>query len=172
MFVPDIEAAVEDVDRRVHIPENIVTALRELVTSEFERLHASARRVAFLDAQINAGDIQCDQAKAHLEGCLALAGDSHAIYMSMDDSLRRLANQAFFDKLIVMPDNTVTGQPGEPFNSLINPDVQSAALARQRATTESGRQTGNVAGLNNDPLVEAMGIEPTTYGLQSRRSAN
>jgi len=26
--------------------------------------------------------------------------------------------------------------------------------------------------LNNDPLVEAMGIEPTTYGLQSRRSAN
>ena len=98
MFVPDIEAAVEDYYRHVQIPEHVVTALRELVTSEFDRLHQVAkheaqgykaerdalrdertklmqahyagavpldllgteqdriaRRLAFLDAQINAG---------------------------------------------------------------------------------------------------------------------
>ncbi|HRV66563.1 MAG: hypothetical protein LCH82_19025 [Actinobacteria bacterium] len=43
MFVPDIEAAVEDYYRRVQIPEHIITALRELVTGEFDRLHATAR---------------------------------------------------------------------------------------------------------------------------------
>lgn len=134
----------------------------DLLGEEQERI---ARRLAFLDAQINAGDIEYDQAKAHLEDCLALVGDCHAIYMSIDDSLRRLANQAFFDKIVVMPDDTVDGQPGEPFNILLDPDVQRAALARQRATAESGPQTGNVVGLNNDDLVGAEGLEPPTSCL-------
>ena len=112
-----------------------------------------------------AGDIEYDQAKAHLHGCLGLAGDCHAIYVSIDDSLRRLANQAFFDKLIVMPDDTVNGQPGEPFNILFNPDVQRTALARQQATTESGHQTGNVVGLNNDDLVGDTRLELMTSSV-------
>ena len=62
----------------------------------------------------------------------------------------------------VMPDDTVDGQPGEPFNILFNPDVQRAALARQQGAAESGPQTGNVVGLNNDDLVGPAGIEPTT----------
>lgn len=61
---------------------------------------------------------------------------------SIDDSLRRLANQAFFDKLIVMPDDTIDGQSGEPFSILLNPDVQRTPLARQRSATGSGPQTG------------------------------
>lgn len=61
-----------------------------------------------------------------------------------------------------MPDDTVDGQPGEPFNILFNPDVQRAALARQQGAAESGPQTGNVVGLNNDDLVGPAGIEPTT----------
>lgn len=40
-------------------------------------------------------------AKAHLENCLALAGDCPAIYMSIDNSLRRIANQAFFERISV-----------------------------------------------------------------------
>ncbi len=214
MFVPDIEAAVEDYYRHVQIPEHIVTALRELITAEFDRLHATARqerhaytaerdalrdertkllqahyagavpldllateqdriarRLAFLDAQINAGDIEYEQAKAHLDDCLALAGDCHAIYMSIDDSLRRLANQAFFDKLIVTGEDTIDGEPGEPFNILFNPDVQRIAVERHQQM-ESGRQTGNVVGLNNDVLVELRGIEPLTSALQKQRSTN
>ena len=215
MFVPDIEAAVEDYYRHVQIPEHVVTALRELVTSEFDRLHQVAkheaqgykaerdalrdertklmqahyagavpldllgteqdriaRRLAFLDAQINAGDIEYDQAKAHLDDCLALAGDMHAIYMSIDDSLRRIANQAFFDKLIVTDDDAIHGEPGVPFNVFLDRDVQTLAVRQQGRTAESGTQTGDVVGLNNDLLVEARGFEPLTLALQRRCSTN
>ncbi len=127
----------------------------DLLATEQDRI---ARRLAFLDAQINADDIEYEQAKAHLEDCLALAGDCHAIYMSIDDSLRRLANQAFFDKLTVTDADTIDGQPGEPFNILFDPDVQRIAVERQHQNTESGRQTGNVVGLNNDHLVELRGL--------------
>lgn len=215
MFVPDIEAAVEDYYRHVQIPEHVVTALRELVTSEFDRLHQVAkheaqgykaerdalrdertklmqahyagavpldllgteqdriaRRLAFLDAQINAGDIEYDQAKAHLDDCLALAGDMHAIYMSIDDSLRRIANQAFFDKLIVTDDDAIHGEPGVPFNVFLDRDVQTLAVRQQGRTAESGTQTGDVVGLNNDLLVEPRGLEPLTPCLQSRCATN
>ncbi|MQA11596.1 MAG: hypothetical protein GEU98_24215 [Pseudonocardiaceae bacterium] len=205
MFVPDIEAAVEDYYRRVQIPAHVLTALRELVAAEFDRLHKVAkqesqaykierdalrderhklmqahyagavpldllaseqdrlaRRLAFLDAQINAGDIEYEQAKAHLDDCLALAGDMHAIYMSIDDSLRRIANQAFFDKLIIHDDDTINGEPGVPFNVFFNPDVQHLAVRHQGRTAECGTQTGDVVGLNNDLLVELTGFEPVT----------
>jgi len=111
-------------------------------------------------------------AKAHLDDCLALAGDCQEIYRSIDDSLRRIANQAFFDKLIVLDDDTIDGEPGVPFNVFFNPDVQHLAVRQQGRTTESGTQTGDVVGLNNDLLVGPVGLEPTTYGLKVRSSAN
>ncbi len=207
MFVPDVEAAVENYFRRVQVPEHTVTALRELITAEFDRLHATAKqerhaytserddlreertkllqahyaravpldllkteqdriasRIAFLDAQINAGDIEYEQAQAHLDDCLALAADCHAVYMSIDDSLRRIANQAFFERLIVT-DDSVDGEPGTPFNVFFNPQMQETAARRQSRATESGTQTGDVAGLNNDIMVGAAGFEPATPGL-------
>ena len=205
MYVPDIEAAVEEFYRTIEIPEHIVTALRELIVAEFDRLHETsrrdrgtylaerndlndrrkklldahldgavpvdllkeeqdkiARRLAFLDAQINAGDIEYDQAKAHLDDCLRLAGDCYKLYMSIDDPLRRIANQAFFDKLYVQTDDQINGQPGEPFNIFFDPDVQQLATTRQRAV-ETGTQTGQVVGLNNDQLVGADGLKPNTW---------
>lgn len=207
MFVPDVETAVEDYYQHIQIPEHIVTALRELITAEFDRLHETskrdrgtylaerhdlndrrtkllhahlegavpldlmkqeqdkiARRMAFLDAQIEAGDIEYDQAKAHLDDCLKLAGDCHKLYMSIDDSLRRIANQAFFDKLYVQDDDHIDGQPGEPFNILFDPEVQQLTATRQRGA-ETGNQTGQVAGLNNHHLVGPEGLEPPTSSV-------
>ena len=129
MPVTEIEQKVEDYYRRVQIPEHVVTALRQMLTHQFDALHTAsknerriliaerdklrderrsllhahhagavpldllkeeqdhlARRLAFLDSRIDAGQIEYEQAKAHLDDCLALAGDAHAIYMSLDDS--------------------------------------------------------------------------------------
>lgn len=214
MYIPDVERAVEDYYKQVQIPEHIVTALRELVTSEFDRLQATtkqqqeaytreredlitertkllqahyagavplellkteqeriAKRLAFLEAQIEAGTLEYEQAQAHLEDCLALAGDCHAIYTSIDDSLRRTANQAFFDKLYVTEADAVEGEAGEPFDILFNPEVQSTALRhRQSGGDQSGDQTANVAGLNKDQLVPPRGFEPLAFGTGNRRS--
>ncbi len=108
----------------------------DLLKSEQGRI---ARRIAFLDAPINAGDIEYEQAKAHLDDCLA-------IYMSIDDSLRRIANQTFFDKLIVTPDDTIEGRPDQPFNVLFNPEVHE-----KHSTAKAAERTPDL-----DPPVSAV----------------
>ena len=120
----------------------------DLLGEEQERI---ARRLAFLEAQVEAGDIEYEKAQTHIDDCLALAGDCHAIYMSIDDSLRRIANQAFFDKLIVLPDDGIVGEPGEPFNSFFNPEVQTRAIHYKEQTAESGPQTADVRRFEQRP---------------------
>ena len=105
--------------------------------------------------------MEYDQAKAHLDDCLALAGNCHKLYTSLDDSLRRTANQAFFDKLYVQDDNRVEGQIGEPFTIFFDPEIQKLAL-RRKVEGESGTQTSTVARLNNDHLFGLTGFEPAT----------
>ena len=88
-----------------------------------------------------------------------------AIYMSIDDSLRRRANQAFFDKLYITEADAIDGEAGEPFDTLFNPEVQATALARQTAGGNGTDQAANVAGLNKDQLVPPPGFEPGLNGF-------
>ncbi|CCH78448.1 conserved hypothetical protein [Nostocoides japonicum T1-X7] len=209
MGVADIEQKVEDYYRQVQIPEHIVTALRHMLTRQFDDLHAAAkkergtlaaerdklrderrnllhahhagavpldllkeeqdrisRRLTFLDSRIDASQIEYDQAKAHLEDCLALAGNAHAIYMSLDDSLRRICNQAFFDRINIYEvedTDIVDAQHGEPFDALFDPALQAEALAYdQRLQAGLDAQTGHVAGLSIQHWVGPAGLEPTT----------
>jgi len=81
-----------------------------------------------MDVQIEAGDMEYDQAKAHLNDCLALAGNCYKLLTSVDDSLRRTANQAFFEKLYAQDDNRIEGQIGEPFNIFFDPEIQKLKL--------------------------------------------
>lgn len=138
----------------------------DLLKTEQERI---SRRLAFLDAQIEAGDMEYDQAKAHLDDCLTLVGNCHKLYMSLDNSLRRIANQAFFDKLYVQEDNHIEGRLGEPFNILTDPEIQRLAL-RYKSENKSGNQTQFVASLNNEQRVPPVGLEPTTHDLKGRCS--
>lgn len=92
--------------------------------------------------------------------------------MSVADSLRRIANQVFFERHTAADDNGIDGEPGTPFNILFDQDVQATALAAQAAGGLQAAQTGNVARLNDDLLVGPVGFEPTTYGLKVRSSAD
>lgn len=65
----------------------------------------------------------------------------HAIYMSIDDSLRRIANQAFFNKLIVQDDDTINSDSGAPFNVSFKPG--SPAPRRPPRRTEGGIWNSN-----------------------------
>ena len=133
----------------------------DLLKSEQDRI---GRQVAFLAPRIEASEVEYDQARAHLDDCLALAVDAHTIYVSLDDSLRRIANQAFFNRLVVT-DGDVEGEPGVPFNIFFDPGVRATALARQGEGGNEAGKTGSVGGLNNDALVGRAGLEPATHGL-------
>lgn len=104
-----------------------------------EEQNKIAQRIAFLDAQIQAGDIEYDQAKAHLVDCLKLAGDCHKLYMSIDDSPRRITNQAFFDKLYIQDDDHIDAQAQRTLHHPLRPG---------RATT--GRYAESPANMKND----------------------
>ncbi|WP_372513562.1 hypothetical protein [Mycobacterium sherrisii] len=138
----------------------------DLLKEEQDRI---SRRITFLDSRIDASQIEYDQAKAHLEDCLALAGNAHAIYMSLDDSLRRICNQAFFDRINIYEvedTDIVDAQHGEPFDALFDPALQAEALAYdQRLQAGLDAQTGHVAGLSIQHWVGADGIEPPTAGV-------
>lgn len=86
--------------------------------------------------------------------------------MSIDDSLRRICNQAFFLSLHVYEIenvDTVTAEPGEPFDSLLDPNLHAAALAYE-ARLQAGEDVkpADVAWLNIDTWVGPTGIEPMT----------
>lgn len=117
----------------------------DLLKSEQERI---ARQIGLLDARIEASSVEYEQARAHLDDCLALAGYPHKIYMSVDDSRRRIANQAFFERQLVTDDG-IDGQTGEPFHILFDPATHETAASRGGETAVHAGQTGNVGGLNN-----------------------
>ena len=135
----------------------------DLLKEEQDRI---ARRLAFLDSRIDAGQIEYDQAKAHLEDCLTLAGNAHAIYMSLDDSLRRICNQAFFDRINVYEfdgADIVAADHGEPFDALFDPALHADALAYDQALQAgSDAQTALVGSLSIQRWVGPAGFEPTT----------
>jgi site-specific DNA recombinase len=87
--------------------------------------------------------------------------------MSIDDSLRRICNQAFFDRINVYElddgGDVVDAEPGEPFDTLLDPSLHAAALtyeARLRAGEDV--KPADVAGLNIQSMVGPEGLEPPT----------
>ncbi|MDR2973888.1 MAG: recombinase family protein [Propionibacteriaceae bacterium] len=207
MPVDQIETLVEDLYRRITIPAHVVTALRELLTTEFDKLYASAktdktqaehdradllaerktllqahyagavpldllkeeqdriaRQLVLLDTRINASREVYENAKAHLDDVLTLAGDVHQLYMSLAPAERRLCNQAFFKHILV---NETTSEPvlHHGFEIICNPKIQQLALNRHNGTRSDNDTTQHicdVAGLNIEPLVGLTGFEPAT----------
>ncbi len=64
----------------------------------------------------------------------------HAIYMSVEDSLRRIANQAFFEKITLTSEDDMTGHPGPPFDVFLNPEVHALALRCEQQRAEGRTQ--------------------------------
>ena len=112
MFVPDIEAAVEDYYRHVQIPEHVVTALRELVTSEFDRLHQVAKHEAqgYKAERDALRDERTKLMQAHYAGAvpLDLLGTEHK---SESDKMEFLAEQGFpaIERHVLAKDKLVKG---------------------------------------------------------------
>lgn len=84
--------------------------------------------------------------------------------MSLDDSLRRICNQAFFERINVYEvdgADIADAEPGEPFDVLLDTELHAEALAYDAALQAgSDAQPAHIAGLNIRHRVGPEGLEP------------
>ena len=93
-----------------------------------EEQDAIARRLAFLDSQIEASREVFENAKAHLEDILGLASGAYQLYTSLPNVERRICNLAFFDRINVTEVDRVEGEPHWGMELVLNPGIQATAL--------------------------------------------
>ena len=114
------------------------------------------------------------------------ADEVHAAYEAADKNVRRLFNQAFFEKLYLQVDGEVTHDLAEPFNLLLDPDLPEriaesrSARGRKKSGTASGAKTRprngidleriEAEGSNVDTVVPPEGFEPSTSRSGGARS--
>lgn len=150
----------------------------DLFKEEMQRI---TRELDQAQQQLAATSIHFDTIEHNVDRALELARDCHAAYSSADDATRRLFNQAFFEKLCVYEDGSVTHELAEPFKILLNPrlpELLSTAPAtppatkRQRASRHgfSHQKTHDpafcrVVGSNIETMVGDTGLEPVTSAV-------
>jgi hypothetical protein len=99
--------------------------LKTQVTEEQDRL---ARQLDLVTVRLGALDSTHEEARTHLQECLALAGDCQTVYACGSDTTRRMANQAFFTR-IYLDDDTIRTEPTRSFGLLLDPGTQQQALS-------------------------------------------
>lgn len=112
--------------------------------------------------------------RAHLDDAPGLLATCADLYRRCDDTNRRLCNQAFFTKVFIDEDNELRVEHNRPFEMLLDPQVNANALTLA-ADMNKARTSTNVSVGKSSSLVRVVGpvgLEPTTYGLKVRSSAN
>lgn len=99
----------------------------DLLKSEQERITTAIADIEGHLTEIS-GDFK--KAETNLDRALSLVGECEAAYRSATDTVRRRFNLAFFERLLIDDDYNVTGELAEPFDVLLNVDIQFAAAIR------------------------------------------
>ena len=89
--------------------------------------------------------------RQHLATALRLLADCAQMYARTDDHGKRLANQAFYQHILITEDEKAAIQLNEPFAALAPNDVRCSSTS---------------------DLVELRGFEPLTFSLRTRRATN
>ena len=138
------------------IPPDLLKAEQARITSEME--HAR-RRLSALSAEF-------DVVEANLNVAIEFAKHCQQAYLAAEPTVRRLLNQAIFEKLYVYEDREVTSDMSEPFRTLLGEEVRQAVLGGESAPEMTKpRPNERDGGLRVDYLVGAEGLEPTTPSL-------
>ena len=119
-----------------------------------------------LDQRLSEHDEQHVGGRAFLHDSLRLLTDAHRAYAHSDDGSRRLANQAFYTRLEITENEQLRPRLVEPFATIVAEAAGGKEAKREHSTSS------DVACSRKTLWVEHRGLEPLTYGLQSRRSTN
>lgn len=104
--------------------------------------------------------------QAFLHDSLRLLTDAHHAYAHSDDGNRRLANQAFYDRLEITDDEQLRPRLAEPFKTIVSEAREGKEAKREHSTS------ADVACSRKTLWVELTGLEPVTPCLQSRCATN
>ncbi len=135
----------------------------EVLAREQERLAAEQQQADHLLrlAKLNAEDVE-----ASLRDALAKTTTPHATYVASDSLERRLLNQTFFKRLLVGEDSEVVGSTLTPVYAALSawePGFgQPTEAALPEAETRNPEAVSRRRGLHVEPMVETVGIEPTS----------
>jgi site-specific DNA recombinase len=114
----------------------------DLLKSEQERL---AREIESAEGRLAEVEDDFKRAETNLQRALTRAGDCAAAYREASGPLRRQFNLAFFKRLLIDDEYTVTGELAEPFDTLLGDELRRAVAVRgnealQAAVKETIRQ--------------------------------
>ena len=136
----------------------------ELLAEEQARIKEDLAQAGALPTN---SEIHWEEMEQNLKKALSLASNLGTTYANADSRVRRQMNQAIFEEIPMEVDGSVIyGRMSQPFGAFH--DQEFIAWLEQGAQASG---PPGVASSNNDTLVEAMGLEPTTSCLQSRCSS-
>ena len=115
--------------------------------------HQDRIRIALADVtkRLEAERHDHEGPRQHLATALRLLADCATMYERTDDLGKRLANQAFYHRILITEDEKATIQLNEPFAALAPNDVRRS---------------------NTSDLVELRGFEPLTSSMPWKRATN
>ena len=110
--------------------------------------------LAEIDRKLASDHEHYTRQRTYLASAMKLLTYCATMYARSDDEAKRLANQAFFDKIYIGEDEQPIVELAEPFNALA-PDTLS-----------------HVGGSSTSTTVEVRGFEPLTFCMPCRRATN
>jgi len=100
----------------------------DLLKSEQDRI---ATAVANTEGRLTEIASEFQKAETNLQRALSRAGDCEGAYREASGRMRRQFNLAFFKRLLIGDDYTVTGEFAEPFDVLLGEELRRAVIAQE-----------------------------------------
>ncbi len=149
----------------------------DLLGQEQDRI---SKALASITTELDATNEKWEVIERNLGLALDLATDTHAAYLSAPEHIRRLFNQAFFEKILVLPDENdrvgvrLEAELAEPFDTVLTNAKRPAGDPGEPLDSSSIHSVALTQStcLSKDTVVEPRGLEPLTPCLQSRCATN
>ena len=132
----------------------------DLLKTEQDRI---AAELDTIEQRLSATELKSDTVEINLKKALDLVGNLRAAYVGAPPRIRRLMNQAIFERFLINDAEEVTGTFGGPFGLLMEAAGREATqtLSTHAPEWPRGPETGPL-GLSIESLVEAAGLEPAS----------
>ena len=128
--------------------------------------------LADIDQRLATHTEQYAGGRAFLHDSLSLLTDAHRMYAHSDDANRRLACQAFYERLEITDDEHLRPHLAEPFATLISNDTSTGTSENPGNAKREHPTSSDVECSRKNQLVEHRGFEPLTSSMPWKRATN